>query len=87
MAEDNSSKAVWFLTGAAIGAAVAILYAPASGEVTRRRIVRRAEESADVLSEKGQELVERGRELYQQGRKMADEAADLFDRGRNIVEG
>jgi gas vesicle protein len=66
---------------------VALLYAPASGEVTRRRIVRRAEESADVLSEKGQEMVERGRDLYQQGRKMADEAADLFDRGRNIVEG
>jgi gas vesicle protein len=87
MAEDNSSKAVWFLTGAAIGAAVALLYAPTSGAVTRRRIVRRAEESADVLSEKGQEMVERGRELYQQGRKMADEAADLFERGRKIVEG
>jgi gas vesicle protein len=87
MAEDNSSKAVWFLTGAAIGAAVALLYAPASGEVTRRRIARRAEESAEVLSEKGQEMVERGRELYDQGRKMADEAADLFERGRKMVEG
>lgn len=87
MAEDNSSKAVWFLTGAAIGAAVALLYAPASGEETRRKIARRAEDSAEVLSEKGQEMVDRGRELYDQGRKMADEAADLFERGRKMVEG
>ncbi len=87
MAEDNSSKAVWFLTGAAIGAAVALLYAPASGEVTRKKIVRRAEESADVVSGKGQEMVERGRDLYEKGRKMADEAADLFERGRKMVEG
>ncbi len=87
MAEDNSSKAVWFLTGAAIGAAVALLYAPAPGEVTRRRISRHAGESADVLTEKGKEMVDRGRDLYEQGRKMADEAADLFERGRKMVEG
>lgn len=87
MAEDNSSKAVWFLTGAAIGAAVALLYAPASGGETRRRLSRSASEGADALTDKGKEMVDRGRDLYEQGRKMADDAADLFERGRKMVEG
>jgi len=36
--EDNTSKLVWFLAGAAIGSAIALLYAPASGDETRRKI-------------------------------------------------
>jgi gas vesicle protein len=35
MAQENGDKVVWFLAGAAIGAAIALLYAPASGEETR----------------------------------------------------
>lgn len=85
--EDNSNKAVWFLTGVAIGAAVALLYAPASGEVTRRRIARKAGEGKDVLSEHGREMMERGRELFERGRALADEAAGVFERGKKIVEG
>ena len=36
MAEEYGSKAVWFMAGIAIGATVALLYAPATGEDTRR---------------------------------------------------
>ena len=36
MAQESGDKVVWFLAGAAIGAAIALLYAPASGEETRR---------------------------------------------------
>ena len=28
-----------------------------------------------------------GRELYDRGREIADEAADMFDRGRKLMEG
>jgi hypothetical protein len=31
--------------------------------------------------------MDKGRDLYDKGRKVADEAADLFERGRRLVEG
>jgi hypothetical protein len=31
--------------------------------------------------------MDRGRELYSKGKSMADEAADMFERGRKLVEG
>jgi gas vesicle protein len=87
MAQDNSSKLVWFLVGASLGAAIALLYAPTSGEETRRRIGKRAEEGREALAESGKDLVDRGRDLYDKGRKIADDAADIFERGRKLVSG
>ena len=87
MPEDNSNKVVWFLTGAAIGAAVALLYAPQSGEETRRQLRAKADEGREQLTDSGRELVDRGRDLYEKGRSMADEAADMFERGRRMVQG
>lgn len=87
MSGDNSSRLVWFLTGAAIGAAVALLYAPQSGSETRRVIGKRTGEGREALAGSGREMFEHGRELYDQGRKIADEAADLFERGRKLVQG
>jgi gas vesicle protein len=86
MAEDYGSKAVWFMAGIAIGATVALLYAPATGEHTRRHLSRRAQKGRDALADSGSELLERGREMYERGRKLADEAAEMFERGRKIVE-
>jgi gas vesicle protein len=87
MAQENGDKVVWFLAGAAIGAAIALLYAPASGEETRAKLLEKASEGREALGERGQELMERGRELYSKGKSMADEAADMFERGRKLVEG
>jgi gas vesicle protein len=88
MADENyGDKAVWFLAGIAIGATIALLYAPASGEVTRRKIVRKGQEGRDVLMESGKEMLDRGKEMYDRGRKLADDAAEMFERGRKIVEG
>jgi len=84
--EDYGNKAVWFVAGIAIGATIALLYAPASGEVTRRKIVRKTQEGRDALSESGRDMLDRGREMYERGRKLADDAAEMFERGRKIVE-
>ena len=84
--EDNSSKLIWFFAGAAIGATVALLYAPQSGEDTRRYIGDKARTGKDAISDSGHQLMERGRELYDRGRRMADEAAEMFERGRKIVD-
>jgi gas vesicle protein len=86
MAQDNSSF-IWFVAGAAIGASIALLYAPQSGDKTRRLIVKKARQGTDAISESGQDLLEKSRELYEKGRRIADDAADMFERGRRAVEG
>ena len=71
-----------FLLGAVAGAAVALLYAPATGRETREYLGERAREGRDRAAEaaaKGREYInqgretiataiERGREAYQQAR-------------------
>ena len=54
-----------FAVGAAVGAAVALLFAPASGEETREYLTDRAREGRDRASEaarQGRDMVNRGRE-------------------------
>jgi len=72
-----------FALGALAGAAVALLYAPASGEETRRKLAEKARESrdrAEAMAREGREFmnrtrdnltsaVERGREAFDQARK------------------
>lgn len=94
VSEENASKFLWFMAGMTLGAAVAILYAPVSGEETRRAIGdnarkfgEKARDRSGVLTDSGKELIDRGRELYDKGREIVDEAADLFERGRKLVQG
>lgn len=54
-----------FVAGAAVGAAVGLLFAPARGEETREYLSQRAKESKDRATEaarQGREMVNRGRE-------------------------
>ena len=77
----------WFLVGAAVGATVALLYAPQSGKDTRRLISKQTERGKDALADTSKDVLDRGRELYERGREFADEAADLFERGKKAVRG
>ena len=68
MANNESSAGsvlLAFAVGALAGAAVALLYAPASGDETRRKLALKAREGRDNLAS----AVERGREAYEQVRK------------------
>jgi gas vesicle protein len=87
MARNNGDTLVWFLVGAAMGASVALLYAPQSGDRTRRLIGRKLADGREVLEEQGSELLEKSRELFEKGRKVADDAAELFEKGRSMVKG
>jgi len=49
-------KFSYFLAGLGIGAAIAILFAPQSGEETRKQIADKAQESKDFVTAKGREL-------------------------------
>jgi gas vesicle protein len=86
MERNNGSVFIWFVSGAALGAAVALLLAPESGERTRRKLSQQAERGRRTLMESGQEIFERGRELYERGREIAEDAAEMFERGRRIAE-
>src|SRR5207245_7542438 len=86
MAKDEGAGAgsvlLAFLLGAVSGAAVALLYAPATGRDTREYLGEKAREGRDRASEAAQKgrqainqsrdtltsAIERGREAYQQAR-------------------
>ncbi len=86
MERDNSTMIVWFVGGAVLGAVVALLLAPESGERTRSKLADQAERGRKTLLESGQELFDKGRELYERGREIAEDAAEMFERGRRIAE-
>jgi gas vesicle protein len=87
MSDEDTGRILWFVAGAAVGASIALLFAPAAGKETRRYISKKAGEGREALADTGKEFVDKGRDLYDKGRKLADEAADMFERGRKLVEG
>jgi len=60
MSDNNGgSKAAFFLAGAGIGAILALLFAPKTGQETRDYIAQRANESRDRVTEKSREYRDR----------------------------
>jgi gas vesicle protein len=86
MAENNGGSAggvlVAFALGAAVGAAVALLYAPASGEDTRRKLAEKAREGrerAEATAREGREFIARQRETL---KEVVDRGREAFDEAR-----
>jgi gas vesicle protein len=82
MSNDSTSAATVFtafVVGALAGAAVALLYAPATGEETRRRIAERAREGR----ERAESLVREGGEHL---RRQRENLGQAIDRGREAFE-
>ncbi|NLH99797.1 MAG: YtxH domain-containing protein [Chthonomonadales bacterium] len=68
MASDDESSAIGtslvvFLLGVAVGAAVAILYAPMAGRETRAHIAETAERVKERASEVGHQVAEKASEI------------------------
>ena len=80
MSNDNSgSVLIGFIVGAMTGAAVALLFAPASGEETREYLGERAREGRD----KTREAMDQGKDYYQRQRENVTSAVD---RGREAFQ-
>ena len=80
-------RTTFFLLGAAIGAAAALLMAPATGERTRRKLARKGEEVADYLIDAGKELVEKCENLYERsGELVEDTTHELSGKYRALRE-
>jgi gas vesicle protein len=87
MADDTNEKIIWFAAGAALGAAVALLYAPKTGADTRKMLTDKSGEGRAAIVETGKELYDRGKDLLDKGRQIADDAANLFEQGRKLTQG
>jgi gas vesicle protein len=70
---------VAFALGAVAGAAVALLYAPAAGEETRRKLAEKAREGRD----RAETMAREGREFLQRQR---DNLTSAVDRGREAFD-
>jgi len=83
MARDEGAGAgsvmLAFILGAVSGAAVALLYAPATGKETRELLSERAREGR----ERAREAAERGRQVFNEGR---DSLASAIEKGREAYQ-
>jgi len=98
--EEKSNAGITLLTfilGAASGAAVALLYAPASGRDTREYLSERARQGRDQAASaagKARDLVEQGRQsvntVVEQGRQTIEQGkhtlASALEQGREAYQ-
>jgi gas vesicle protein len=71
MADNVGSKISYFLVGLGLGALVGVLFAPKSGEETRKFLSEKAEEGRDYAQKKARELRERADDLVERGKETA----------------
>jgi gas vesicle protein len=74
---DVSAK--WFLWGALAGAAVALFYAPATGEQTRRGVQRRLRKLRAMAEEKMDELTEQLGDRRQRAEEWLEDAEEVLE--------
>ncbi len=66
--KNNSNIGLALITGAALGAAFSILFAPARGSETRKKITKSAEDATDALLRAGEQLKNSTKEKYFEGK-------------------
>jgi len=84
---EGVSTIAWFLTGAAVGVTVALLFAPKSGRDTRRYLADKTQQGKEAVAQTSSDMVDAGHDVFERGRKLVEDAAELFERGRKLVRG
>ncbi len=72
----GASKLGFFLAGVGIGAILALLLAPKSGEETRRFIAGKAEEGRDYINAKSKEFRRQAEDIVEKGKDTLSKAKD-----------
>lgn len=84
MADDN--KLTYFVLGLGIGVGIGMLFAPQSGEETRRLLRSKAGEGKDYLKERGEALYESAGGLVEKGKDVVarrkDQLAAALEAGK-----
>jgi len=94
----TSERIMWVLVGAAVGAGIALMYAPKSGKDTRKYIRRKADDAREAIVETGgqvrdkvvgtgETIADAGRAAYRKSAAAAAEAAGIWDLGKRVVKG
>jgi gas vesicle protein len=79
----GGDKFLWLVTGAGIGAVLALLFAPKSGRETRELIARTATDGRDFLTNK----VSEGRQYVNEtGRKVGDDFSSFVDKSKEALQ-
>ncbi|MGQ9799174.1 MAG: YtxH domain-containing protein, partial [Ignavibacterium sp.] len=91
MAQDNNNLGkgflIGFLAGGAIGAAIALLFAPKSGKELRADIRQKSEEYLDDTERYIYEAREKARELINEGKKMSEKIInDAKQKSQEIIK-
>lgn len=74
MSDSSFGKVVLgILSGAAIGATLGILFAPAKGTVTRRKIAKNTRDLKNSVTEKLEDLVESAEDIIEEIKETANE--------------
>lgn len=71
MASDGGSRFSYFLAGIGIGAILALLFAPRSGEETREFLRERTQDGRDYMKKQGRVLRNRAEEYAEKGKGVA----------------
>jgi gas vesicle protein len=82
----NGDFFVGILAGAALGAAVALLYAPVRGREAREMLSERFQsglDRANAAMERGRELASHGREVAERGKGMVSDAREVVSQAIN----
>lgn len=87
---DGGSGFKWFVLGAIVGAGVGMLFAPQSGERTRRDLARRGRKLRSQAREKIEEFADdvesRGRQLKESVSEFADDVMEEVSEKRHRAE-
>ena len=93
MGNDNdniSTRLTYLLIGGGIGAVIALLFAPKSGEETREYLSQKADEGRDYAQRKARELRERAEDLVERSKQAASRQKETLsaavDAGREAYQ-
>lgn len=87
---DSGTGVKWFVLGALLGAGLGLLFAPQSGERTRRDLAKRARKIRDEAEERWDDLrddvEDRGRRVKEGVEEWADGVKEEVREGRRAIE-
>lgn len=91
MSDNNGgSNLAFFLAGLGVGAALALLFAPKSGEETREYLAQKAGEGRDYVTSKGRDLRRQAEDLVERGKDVVtqqkEQLAAAFDAGKQAYQ-